>query len=306
LLAIDTGSGFRNQVTDHLLDQRGAGSADDPLVGAWAQGYGIHTSVNSTDSSQGVSGSTAGVAGGVDFQITDDLVLGVAGGYSSTSLNNIQDFGGSISAFQIGGYGTMQFGQFYLDTTLWTNAVDGHVTREMPLLSREATATLKDDEFRADVEGGYRFVIEGTDLQNFGVTPYVGFNYRNSNYGDFSESGAGALGLNIKSLDHDVFQPNLGVTADARFRISDLVTLKPMVGVGLEFGSGTDSILAQFQGGGNPFTINGPQNSGVSFVPQAGFQFLIGPMVSLSFSYQGTFGNQVETQGGFLTLRGTW
>ena len=315
MLAIDTGAGFENQVNKHLLDNRGAGAQGDPLVGAFFQAYGLNQRVNSTDVANGIAGDTAGLAAGLDFQLTDSVTLGGAMGWSNTSLNGNHEFGGSMTAIQAGIYSTITMGQFYLDATVWENFVHGSTNRAEPMIDRSFNSSYRDDEFRADAELGYRFNFLDTFIDNLGVTPYVGFSYRGVDLGNFTETAAavssqevpdGALGVNVKTLAHDIMQPFLGVTADGLYRISPMVVMRPMVGVGVRFGSPANSILAEFQGGGDPFIVKGPQSNSAMFVPEAGLEFKIGPTYSLSFSYRGEFGSQYSQQGGWLTLRGNW
>ena len=315
MLAIDTGAGFENQVNKHLLDNRGAGAQGDPLVSSFFQAYGLNQRVNSTDSASGLSGDTAGLAAGLDFQLTDAVTLGGAMGWSNTSLNGNHDFGGSMTAIQAGIYSTITMGQFYIDATVWENFVHGSMSRAEPMIDRSFNSSYKDDEFRANAELGYRFNFMDTFIDNLGVTPNVGFSYRGVNLGDFTESALavsslevpdGALGVTVKTLNHDIMQPYLGVTADGLYRISPMVVMRPMIGVGVQFGTPANSILAQFQGGGMPFIVKGPQSNSAMLTPEAGLEFKIGPTYSLSFSYRGEFGNQYSQQGGWLTLRGTW
>lgn len=183
----------------------------------------------------------------------------------------------------------------------------GTVTRDIPVLGRSSHASYKDDEFRADAEVGYRFnLMDVTAIDNFGVTPFAAFHYRGVDLGNFSETGAGALGVDLKTLGHDIFQPELGVTADGLYHISPLVLVKPLVGIGVGFGDAANSILAEFQGGGSPFTVVGPQKNGVFITPQAGMQFQIGPVYSLSFTYRGAIGQGRESEGGWVTFKGVW
>ena len=308
LLAIDSGEGFRNEVNNHLLDARGEGSVGDPLASAFIQAYGMSQRVNSTSNGSGIVGDVTGLSAGVNVQATDAAVVGFAMGWSHTSLGGNQDFGGGINAIQGGIYTTIEFGEFYIDATVWENLVHGTVTRDMPVVGRMAHASYKDNEFRADAEVGYRFNLmeDVTAVDNFGVTPFAAFHYRGVDLGNFSETGAGALGVDLKTLGHDIFQPELGVTADGLYHISPLVLVKPLVGIGVGFGDAANSILAEFQGGGSPFTVVGPQKNGVFITPQAGMQFQIGPVYSLSFTYRGAIGQGRESEGGWITFKGVW
>ncbi len=106
-----------------------------------------------------------------------------------TSLGtHTSPFGGQITSYQGGAYGTATFGQFFVDATLWGDFGSGTVTRTLPHVGRTSTTSVKPDGFHADVEGGYRFLVD----HGIGITPYIDIAYRDVDYGNISETGLGA------------------------------------------------------------------------------------------------------------------
>ena len=302
LAAFDTGEGFRGQIERHLTDQRGEGAVDDPAVGAWAQGYGLSQRIDSNKGIGGLSGSTSGLSAGWDAQI-DNAVIGIAAGYSLSNLGGHgSNFQGHLTGYQIGAYGTATWGPWYVDGSLWGNFSSGNVTRHLTSIDRTGTATLNSSGFRVNAEGGYRFETD----DGYGITPYLSVGYRDTNYGNITEQGLGGLGVMMSNVSGAFFTPQLGVTADGKWSVTDMVTVKPLAGIAVEFEGNPDDISAQFLGGGNPFVIKSAVSNSVAFKPEAGLNVLVGRGTSFQIGYQGTFGSGYEINGGWVGLRINW
>jgi outer membrane autotransporter protein len=302
LAAFDTGAGFRSQIERHLTDQRGEGAVDDPAVGAWAQGYGLSQKLDSNKGIAGLSGSTTGLSAGWDAQV-DNVVVGVAAGYSLSNLGGHNDhFQGHLTGYQIGAYGTATWGPWYVDGSLWGNFSNGNVTRHLPSIGRTATASVSSSGFRVDAEGGYRFETD----EGYGITPYLAIGYRDTAYGNITEQGLGGLGVRLSNVSGSFFTPTLGVTADGKWTLSDMITIKPLVGIALEFEGNPDDVSAQFLGGGDPFIIKSAVSNSVAFKPEAGLNVLVGRDTSFQIGYQGTIGSGYDSNGGWVGLRINW
>ncbi len=96
------------------------------------------------------------------------------------------------------------------------------------------------------------------------------------------------------------------MTADANYHVSEMLTVKPLLGIGVVFQDTPDLVTAQFQGGGAPFTLSSPLSNSVAARPEAGVDVLIGQSVSLQLGYQGTLGGGMDSNGGWLGLRVNW
>jgi hypothetical protein len=297
LAALDTGIGYQNAVRKHLSAPGGA-----PEFGVWGQGYGYAQSLGSNDGARGLNGTTTGILAGFDFGF-DNVVVGIAGGYSRTTFNTPdRSFHGSETNYQLGAYGKMAFDQLYIDAAVWGNFGSGDVTRDTGLTDRVVNTSIDPSEFRANLDAGYRFTTE----DNIGITPYLNLSYRNSQLGDISEDGAGGLSYDLTDVGSSFFTPRLGVTFDGSWATSSRVTLKPLVGIGVEYQPKTDSIKARFQGGGDTFSVNGAAKNSLAVTPEVGLDVLIGKSFSLQVGYQGAIGGNGSTHGGWIGLRGNW
>jgi hypothetical protein len=300
LAAIDTGAGFRNQIT-HRLARLPGGAAPNSVTGAWLQGYGVSQSIDGHNGAGKLSGSTVGTSLGWDFTI-DHFVLGVAGGYSRTTIDTpAKAFDGAINAYQVGGYAVGTWDKLYLDAILWADFGNGHVTRTIAVGNRVATAAVKPSEFRADLEGGYRF-----QWQTTGLTPYLNLSIRDARLDNITESGVGGLGYKLSGIGDTLFTPQIGVKLDDKFSVNNMISIQPLVGLGIAFQPKVDDITAQFIGGGDAFQVNGAADSTVSFAPDAGLNISIGNSISVQLAYSGMIGSNRSSHGGWVGLRGSW
>jgi outer membrane autotransporter protein len=136
-----------------------------PQWTVWAAAYG---GVNHTAGDPVVIGShdlsaqTVGVAGGFDYRLTPDTVVGFALAGGGANWNLTQGLGGGRSdAFQAGLYGATRWGPAYLAAAF---AFTNHwMATDRVALIDHLTANFDAQRYGGRVEGGYRF-----------ATPYVG------------------------------------------------------------------------------------------------------------------------------------
>ena len=144
---------------------------------AWGSAYG---GSNRTSGDPAVIGShdlsarTAGFAGGLDYRVTPNTVVGVALAGGGTNWSLAQGLGGGKSdAFQAGVYGVTRSGPAYLAAAF---AFTNHwmSTDRFAFAGDHLTASFNAQSFGARVESGYRFAtIFG------GLTPYAAIQAQN-------------------------------------------------------------------------------------------------------------------------------
>ena len=163
---------------------------------AWGGGYG---GSNRTSGDPAVVGShdlsarTAGFAGGLDYRVTPNTVVGVAlaGGGTNWSLANGLG-GGKSDAFQAGVYGVTRSGPAYLATAF---AFTNHwmSTDRFAFAGDHLTASFNAQSLGARVESGYRFAT-----MFGGIAPYAAIqaqSFRTPTYSETDVNGGGfALG----------------------------------------------------------------------------------------------------------------
>ena len=170
---------------------------------AWGGGYG---GSNRTSGDPAVVGShdlsarTAGFAGGLDYRVTPNTVVGVAlaGGGTNWSLANGLG-GGKSDAFQAGVYGVTRSGPAYLAAAF---AFTNHwmSTDRFAFAGDHLTASFNAQSLGARVESGYRFAT-----MFGGIAPYAAIqaqSFRTPTYSETDVNGGGfALGYNGRTGD---------------------------------------------------------------------------------------------------------
>jgi outer membrane autotransporter protein len=165
---------------------------------AWGGGYG---GSNRTSGDPAVVGShdlsarTAGFAGGLDYRVTPNTIVGIAlaGGGSNWSLANGLG-GGKSDAFQAGVYGVTRSGPAYLAAAF---AFTNHwmSTDRFAFAGDHLTASFNAQSLGARVESGYRFAT-----MFGGIAPYAAIqaqSFRTPTYSETDVNGGGfALGYN--------------------------------------------------------------------------------------------------------------
>jgi outer membrane autotransporter protein len=179
---------------------RSSPGRDDLLsrLGIFANGQGSFGNQDATTREPGFDFHTAGMTAGVDYRLTEQLILGLAGGYISGassldgSAGEVTTRGGSISAF-----GTYFIGRsFYVDliATYGWNDYDTRRTVGVGGASATAKGDTHGQQFAVSAGAGYDFNIRAWTL---GLNGRV--NYINVGIDDFRETGAGASDLNVST-----------------------------------------------------------------------------------------------------------
>ena len=139
------------------------------------------------------------------------------------------------------------------------------------------------------------------------ITPIAGLSYSHSIIGDYTETGAGDLSLNVKSQNYDQLLSNLGVRIDARPN-SIFGKWVPEVHFRwlYDFIGDPVATTSTFTGGGSTFDTKGldPEQSIYNF--GTGLTFYSKGNVSITGVYDYKFGTDYESHTGLGTIRWTF
>jgi len=153
---------------------------------------------------------------GFDYRFGDKLILGAGTGYYHTSAD-YKNSGGSSKADSIPFfvYGAYYPGNFYAFGSLGytLNLYDMKRNFAFGGINRVAQSSVNGSQFNAGAETGYDL-----KLARVIITPNVSLNYSKVWVGSFSETGAGALSLNISSQEADSLQSGVGVRLSCPFK----------------------------------------------------------------------------------------
>jgi outer membrane autotransporter protein len=188
---------------------------------AWLAGIGNLANADGNAFGPGFDQATGGVLAGLDYGLSDQITLGVAGGYSHTSV----DFNGgtgdtnSIDSFHVAGYGSWDTGSLYVDGVLQYEHNSYDSVRNVAAESLKGSYS--GNVFGAHGEIGYALKFAPVTL-----TPQAGISYVHASIGGFTETG-GAAALSVDGVDADSLTSMIGARLSAQFTVGHDTVLRP-------------------------------------------------------------------------------
>ncbi len=209
-LLSDSSSSVLGVVKASQPNQNTAAPVPDKKWGAFLSGNVTLADVSHNADVSHSNYTTAGALGGVDFHVTTNLRVGALISYEHTDAD--MDEEGSkahIDSYQPGLYAAYddKYG-FYANGLLsgGVNEYSESRTIQFSDLNRTATGSPSGDQIGFDLDGGYDF----RRLEGWAFGPEVGLSYVHLDINSFSESGAGAAGLNVSSQSADSLRSRIG------------------------------------------------------------------------------------------------
>ena len=252
----------------------------------------------------GFTDKAGGLTGGAQGELAPDLFLDVGFGYERAKIdvdNNLASATGNVFH---GGAAL----KYIRDNWLVAGSVSGSLARYdtsrygIPL-GGTATAHADNDTLDFRLRFAYAFGSEA-----FYVKPLVDFDAIGLWRGAITESGAGALNLNVRSQNDWLASAAPGLEFGRQWQHGDTIW-RPYVRAGVRFLSKSSlSATASFAGspaGIAPFTVTTPLDQTVAEV-SAGCDVWQGKRFSLRIAYDGRFGAHTSSNGGELELHKTF
>jgi outer membrane autotransporter protein len=280
----------------------------EPRWTAWGTGFGGSNRTTgdiAVTGSHDLSASTAGFAGGLDYHLSRDSVLGFALAGGGTNWGLAQGLGGGKSdAFQAGVYGATRSGPAYLAaafdfTNHWMS------TDRFAFAGDHLTASFNAQSLGARVESGYRFA-----LPLAGVTPYAALqaqSFRTPSYSETDTNGGGfALSYNGRTSTDT--KSELGARFDRLLALNPSAVLSLRARLAWAHDWVSDPTLAAvFQAlPGASFIVNGATPAKNSALTSAGAELRLANGVTLIGKFDGEFASRSSTYAGTGTVRYTW
>ncbi len=305
-----------NAITGHLAEGSSAATGNTGVStgdfwtdnGIWAKGIGNSTE---QDNHKGVNGYDAtmwGVIGGMDGVVAQDTVLGFAGGYAGTNVDNNSEAGGTDISSYIGslylGYDDPSpwYGNFGFTFT-WNN-YEGTRPISFGSINRTAKSDYDGQVYTGFADLGYVITDPNWNMGDLEVTPLAGFTYSHLELDGYTETEAQDLNLIVASQSYDKAQSALGVklayptvqecgkwVPEAHFRwLYDFVGDKA-------------ATTSTFSGGGSSFNTNGldPEQSTYNF--GAGVTFFSKNNISVTGVYDFEFATDYASHTGQGVIR---
>jgi autotransporter-associated beta strand protein len=275
---------------------------------AWGGGFGGSSRVSgdpAVTGSHDLSASTAGYAGGLDYHLSRESVVGFALAGGGTNWGLAQALGGGKSdAFQAGVYGATRSGPAYVAaafdfTNHWMS------TDRFAFAGDHLIASFQAQSLGARVESGYRF---GVPLG--GVTPYAAIqaqSFRTPSYSE-SDTNGGGFGLAFNGRTATDTRSELGARFDRllAFNPTAVLALRARLAWAHDWVS-DPTLAAVFQTlPGGSFIVNGATPAKNSALASAGAELRLANGVTLLGKFDGEFASHSSTYAGTGTVRYRW
>ncbi|MHB8068259.1 MAG: autotransporter outer membrane beta-barrel domain-containing protein [Desulfobaccales bacterium] len=228
--------------------------APESRWGLFADGGAAFGSQKSTVNQTGYDFTLGGFTAGGDYRVADNLLLGLATGYSHTAAG-FRGSGGAVNAntWPLNAYAAYFPGSLYAFGSVGyaLNLFDLERGLNFGGLSRAAKSSTTGHQFNAYGETGYDFRV-----WRYILTPAVTLAYSRIWVNSFSEEDTGALNLQVGSQSADSLQTGLGGRLTLPFKAGQ-VKVAPQVYAFYEheFANGSRSLNAGLSQGGSTFSF---------------------------------------------------
>ncbi|CAI1938941.1 autotransporter outer membrane beta-barrel domain-containing protein [Serratia ficaria] len=270
--------------------RQAAGLAASPEIkadegGAWAQLLGAWDHASGDANATGYQASTYGVLLGLDSALADDWRLGVATGYTRTSLDGGYGANADSDNYHLATYGGKQWGALALrgGASYSWHRIDTARSVNYGQQSDRETAKYSARTEQAFVEAGYGVKTAWVDLEPFANLAYINF----KNNGIAEDGGAAALQGDKQHTDATV--STLGLRADTQWQAGKTtrVALRGELGWQHQYGELERGTGLRFSGGNAPFVVNSVPVSRDGMVLKAGAEVAVNDNATLSLGYGG-------------------
>jgi outer membrane autotransporter protein len=211
-------------------------------------------SQSSSPDQSGFNFTIAGFNAGVDYRVRDNLLVGLATGYSHTGAS-FQGSGGSVvsNTWPLTAYIAYLPQSFYAYGSLGYALNLFNLERQLSFggLYRKAQSSPAGNQFNAYGETGYDLKVS-----RLVVTPVISLAYSSLWVDGFTESGAGALNLRVSSQNATSLQTGVGAKVAAPLKAGS-VTVVPQAYATYqhEYSNSSRSLDARLSQVGNTFSF---------------------------------------------------
>ena len=241
---------------------------------------------------------------GIDYQVNQQLLVGVTTGYTHSSYRLSDNYGrGKVNSYQLGIYGSYHvMPEWYVDGVLsyGHNRLKGN--RNISFANFKATASQahQANQVGAIVESGYEIALPC----NLIATPMASLGLVYLDEAGYTEKDAGTVGLTVKARGRTHLQTKIGGQL-AKYLVEGDTQLYGFVKLAYTYRKGLGSanaVTSSFIGQPSSFTVFAkaqPQNMAS---PGAGFTALFKNDVYVTIAYNGDFGKYQRAHEGLIKI----
>lgn len=292
-----------------VMSDASPGMARGPSgISLWARGYGQRLTADGDVEAPGYHQDTGGAAGGIDLALGENSVVGAAGGWSTTDVKfKTPGDKANVDSWEVGAYGSLGLGRFYLDGELAGAFHDLTTTRFLNLPNPPggavAGANYNARSFSANGEFGAVW-----RSGNFIFQPNAGVMFTDVDTDTFIESGGGDFDLIVHDQSAQSLASSLGARFATQFKAGGM-NIMPEVSAAWrhEFDDDRQTFTAAFPDDPtSTFNIISSKINADSALVEAGVTAGVTKNVELFLNYNGLLNSDVDVHNGSAGLRATW
>lgn len=228
-------------------------------TGAWFQVIHNNSNQDQRDGIDGYSAKAKGFSAGIDGQLNDQTVLGLAYSFVDTDVDSDDGNKTQVDSNALTAYGSWTYDQFFVDGSLTYGQNRNKSKRHIDVT--EATATYDSDVFGLSALAGYAFAVNPALV----IEPRVAARYSVVNIDGFTEKGSSAR-LQTGDQRMEVGELGAGVRLAGQFEVAGGI-LEPEVKAMAyhDFIADSSNATSTYVLGGNSFVTNGASSAKDSY-----------------------------------------
>jgi autotransporter-associated beta strand protein len=276
---------------------------------AWFTGFGegetVHGELPLGTARQ--DNSIYGGAGGLDYQLFPNALIGVAAGGSSANFSvPTLATSGTVDGGHIGTYAVTTLGPFYAQSSSTFSLFRNHETRNIGPFGGLPGATQRGDfnsrEARSRLELGGKFI-----WSDFAVTPFVAMEIAKLWSDGFTESG-GILGLTTSARSQVSAPAFLGARLEKAFVLSNGWVFTPTASAAWvhEFSPVRDLFAGLTFLPASAFVVDGARPASNAAQVKAGAKLAFNSWAAVYANFEGEFSNKSQTYAGKGGMKVSW
>jgi outer membrane autotransporter protein len=285
------------------------GRPGDSGLSVWLRGSGQWANVDTDANAAGYDQDNTGVSGGLDYAVSPNATVGVAGHWSTADIDfDTPGDSAEADSWGAGLYGSYGFGRFYADGLFNYASHDVSTVRTIqpPVLNAPFSALAGYDSTTWSVAGELGMMWR---LGRVNVQPSVGVTYTDLSTDGFTETGdAGNYLLIVEDADANSFASTLALRASGQWKMGR-TQIVPEIKVGWrhEFEDEPMSFNAAWDDPVSPtFTIVSSEVQQDSAVVRAGFTAGVTRNLEVFVNVNGQYNSDASATNASGGLRFTW
>jgi outer membrane autotransporter protein len=245
---------YNGAALSNLFSARKEVAAPESRWGLFMDGGAAFGNQKTSGNQTGYNFTLGGFTAGADYRVRDNLLVGLATGYSNTS-SDFYGSGGKVNA------NTIPFNAYaaYFPGSLYAYGSLGYALNLYDLkrgidfggLARSASSSTTGNQFNLYGETGYDLKLSGLIL-----TPSANLAYSHLWVGSLNEQGADSLNLKVGAQDAASLQTGLGGRVTAPFKVGSVkVAPQGYAFYQHEFANGSRGLNASLSQGSSTFNF---------------------------------------------------